>query len=271
MATRSSNQDLENGIKVALDAADTASNVTEEFNSVREQFEVVNIQAKRIYQSVLIIFVSAILAAIISIGAGLLVYYKALGTLRTNSNMAIESLAIFTENVSTLNKSIETVDINTKNQETIKASLNEIKNATEKALNDVSSAEKKYSQAIKIGVQDTERAIKSFAEDTLVDLKSQADLTQVALSEQIKSIQKYFEPEPNTNEDGQIDPGDNIVTYKQVQALENKVDQLIILQKELAATILEMNRVRKVEAQKKAATAKPKSTPKPPVNPLKFP
>ena len=97
MATRSSDKDLENGIQVALDAADTASGVTEEFNSVREQFEVVNIQAKRIYQSVLIIFISAITAAVISIGAGLLMYYKALGTLKTNSNMAVESLAIFTE------------------------------------------------------------------------------------------------------------------------------------------------------------------------------
>ena len=49
MATRAADKDLENGIKVALDAADTASGVTEEFNNVREQFEVVNIQAKRIY------------------------------------------------------------------------------------------------------------------------------------------------------------------------------------------------------------------------------
>mgnify|MGYP000548113951 CR=1 FL=1 len=107
MATRAADKALENGIKVALDAADTASGVTEEFNNVREQFEVVNIQAKRIYQSVLIIFISAIVAAVISLGAGMLMYYKALGTLRTNSNMAIESLAIFTENVSSLDKSVQ--------------------------------------------------------------------------------------------------------------------------------------------------------------------
>ena len=94
MATRSGGKELENGIQVALDAADTASGVTEEFNNVREQFEVVNIQAKRIYQSVLIIFVSAIVAAIISLGAGLLMYYKALGTLRTNSNMALSLIHI---------------------------------------------------------------------------------------------------------------------------------------------------------------------------------
>jgi type III secretory pathway component EscR len=234
MATRSADKDLENGIKVALDAADTASGVTEEFNNVREQFEVVNIQAKRIYQSVLIIFVSAIVAAIISIGAGLLMYYKALGTLRTNSNMAIESLAIFTENVSTLDKSVKTVETNTANQEIIKNSLGDIQSAAEKASKDIAAAERKYNQAIKLSVQDTERVIKEFAETTLVDLKSQSDLTQVQLSEQIQCIQKFFASDPS-EEGEQDDKGDNIVTYKQFLVLENKVDQLIVLQKELAA------------------------------------
>ena len=268
MATRSGGKDLENGIKVALDAADTASGVTEEFNNVREQFEVVNIQAKRIYQSVLIIFVSAIVAAIISIGAGLLMYYKALGTLRTNSNMAIESLAIFTENVSTLDKSVKTVETNTANQEIIKNSLGDIRSAAEKASNDIAAAERKYNQAIKLSVQDTERVIKEFAETTLVDLKTQSDLTQMALSEQIQGIQKFFEPDPS-EDDGEIDGGDNIVTYKQFMVLENKVDQLIVLQKELAANMMEMNRIKQVEAQRKKAT--PKVAKKAPVNPLKFP
>ena len=268
MATRSGDKDLENGIKVALDAADTASGVTEEFNNVREQFEVVNIQAKRIYQSVLIIFVSAIVAAIISIGAGLLMYYKALGTLRTNSNMAIESLAIFTENVSTLDKSVKTVESNTANQEIIKNSLGEIRSAAEKASQDIAAAERKYNQAIKLSVQDTERVIKEFAETTLVDLKTQSDLTQMVLSEQIQGIQKFFEPDPS-EEDGEMDGGDNIVTYKQFMVLENKVDQLIVLQKELAANMMEMNRIKQVEAQRKKAT--PKVAKKAPVNPLKFP
>ena len=268
MATRSGDKDLENGIKVALDAADTASGVTEEFNNVREQFEVVNIQAKRIYQSVLIIFVSAIVAAIISLGAGLLMYYKALGTLRTNSNMAIESLAIFTENVSTLDKSVKTVESNTANQEIIKNSLGEIRSAAEKASQDIAAAERKYNQAIKLSVQDTERVIKEFAETTLVDLKTQSDLTQMVLSEQIQGIQKFFEPDPS-EEDGEMDGGDNIVTYKQFMVLENKVDQLIVLQKELAANMMEMNRIKQVEAQRKKAT--PKVVKKAPVNPLKFP
>jgi type III secretory pathway component EscR len=270
MATRAADKDLENGIKVALDAADTASGVTEEFNNVREQFEVVNIQAKRIYQSVLIIFISAIVAAVISLGAGMLMYYKALGTLRTNSNMAIESLAIFTENVSSLDKSVQTVETNTKNQEVIKNTLEDIRSAAEKASTDIAAAENKYNQAIKLSVQDTERVIKKFAETTLEELKMQSAMSQDSLSEKINEIQKFFTPDVE-DETGEVEPGDNIVTYKQFQALESKVDQVIVLQKELAANMMEMNRIRQVEAQRKKAAAPKIVAKKPPVNPLKFP
>ena len=182
--------------------------------------------------------------------------------------MAIESLAIFTENVSTLDKSVKTVETNTANQEIIKNSLGDIRSAAEKASADIAAAERKYNQAIKLSVKDTERVIKDFAETTLVDLKTQSDLTQMALSEQIQGIQKFFASDPS-EEDGEMDGGDNIVTYKQFMVLENKVDQLIVLQKELAANMMEMNRVKQVEAQRKKAA--PKVAKKPPVNPLKFP
>jgi hypothetical protein len=119
-----------------------------------------------------------------------------------------------------------------------------------------------------LSVQDTERVIKEFAQTTLVDLKSQSDLTQIELSEQIQGIQKFFASDPS-EEGGADDKGDNIVTYKQFLVLETKVDQLIVLQKELAANMMEMNRVKQVAAQRKKAT--PKVVKKPPVNPLKFP
>ena len=271
MATTPSKSDLADSVQIALDAADTATGVTEEFNSIKEQFEVVNIQAKRIHQSVTIIFVSAIAAAVISLAAGLLMYYKSLGTLQTNSNMAIESIAIFTENVSSLDESIKMVETNTQNQEVIKETLAELRGAAEKASADISNADKRYNQAIKMSVQDTERLIQDFAENTLSDLKSQSDASQVALSEQILEIQKFFAPKQE-QEDGAetgVEPEDTLVTLKQFQALEKKVDELIMLQKEIATNVLEMNRVRQAQAKKKASAPKPQPKPKP--NPLKFP
>ena len=198
-------------------------------------------------------------------------YYKSLGTLQTNSNMAIESIAIFTENVSSLDESIKTVETNTQNQETIKQTLADLRSAAEKASDDITNADKRYNQAIKMSVQDTQRLIQDFAETTLNDLKAQSDASQVALSEQILEIQKFFAPKTE-QEDGSdvgVEPEDTLVTVKQFQALEKKVDELIMLQKEIATNVLEINRVRKAQAKKKVAAPKPQPKPKP--NPLKFP
>ena len=198
-------------------------------------------------------------------------YYKSLGTLQTNSNMAIESIAIFTENVSSLDESIKTVETNTQNQETIKQTLADLRSAAEKASDDITNADKRYNQAIKMSVQDTQRLIQDFAETTLNDLKAQSDASQVALSEQILEIQKFFAPKTE-KEDGSdvgVEPEDTLVTVKQFQALEKKVDELIMLQKEIATNVLEINRVRKAQAKKKVAAPKPQPKPKP--NPLKFP
>ena len=124
-------------------------------------------------------------------------------------------MAIFTENVATLDKSVKTIEDNTANQEIIKNSLGEIRTAAEKASEDLSFAERKYNSAIKLTVKDTERAIKDFAETTLTDLKIQSDTTQRA-SEQISEIQKFFTVE-ESDEAGEIEETNNIVTYKQFQ------------------------------------------------------
>ena len=84
-------------------------------------------------------------------------------------------------------------------------------------------------------------------------------------------FQKFFAPKTE-KEDGSdvgVEPEDTLVTVKQFQALEKKVDELIMLQKEIATNVLEINRVRKAQAKKKVAAPKPQPKPKP--NPLKFP
>ena len=265
-ANTTSSDDIQDSIQVALDAADTAAGVTEEFSDLKDQFEVVNIQAKRIYNSVLIIFLSAIVAGVLSLGAALLMYYKTLGTLQTNANVSIEALAIFTENVAKLDKSLETIESNAENQDIIKTSLDSIKSASEKASTDLSGAENRYSKAIKISVKDTENLIKQFATTTLESIQSKNAVTQEQLSNQISNIEQFFQKK--TTEESTVDV-DSIVTYRQFQVLENKVDQLMMLQKELTANILEMNRTAKAAALKRK-TAPKKVVAKPAPNPFKL-
>ena len=270
MASNASKTTVEDSIQVALDAADTAAGVTEEFNTIKEQFEVQNIQAKRIYQSITIIFASSIAAALISLSVGFFMYYKALSTLKTNSNMAIESIAIFSENVGELAKAMKTLESNTANQETIKSTLDALESAALKASEDVSAADARYNNAIKLGITETERVINQFASTTLEELKGQSFEVQTEISNKIAEIQKIFEPVEAEDADASaMQEVDNLVKSSQIEALDTKIDELILLQKDIAAKLLEEKRKAEVQAKVKKTAPKPKATPA--INPLKFP
>ena len=270
MAAKTISKDnIQDSIQVALDAADTAGEVTEEFHNLKEQFEVVNIQANRIYNSVMIIFISSVIAGLVSLGAASVMYYKALGTLKTNSNVSIEALAIFTENVAKLDESMKLVKENTKNQDLIKSTLTDLDITAKQAIDDITGAEVKYSKAVKLTVKEVESLIQQFAVTTLESIQSKTEVTQNKLSQQISNMEKFFLQADESKEASGTN-GNSIVTFKQFQAVENKVDQLIMLQKELTAKIFEMNKAAKSAAKKKALVPK-KSKPKPAPNALKFP
>ena len=105
----------------------------------------------------------------------------------------------------------------------------------------------------------------------LEDLQNQSEASQVAMSEQIAAIESYFAPEATLQDGEELETTEEEtpVTIKDFQVLENKVDELMLLQKEIAANLLEMNRVKKAQAKVKKSA--PKAAPKPKPNPLKFP
>ena len=275
MAKAPSKSTIEESITVALDAADTAATVTEEFNGIKEQFEVVNIQAKRIYQSVLIIFVSSIIAACVSGIAAFTIYFKSLSELDTSNRMAIESIAIFTERVGALETAMATIETNTKNQETIKNTLDTLQDAALKASDDVASADQRYNQAIKIGVTETERLINQFTTSTLSKLSDQVSEDTAELRSLVAEMQKLAEvsPEEAPSQAPEMKPEIDISTPVEADKLDElkvKFDEMLLLQKEIAAKLLEMERKARAPAKTSKATKKPAQTKKA-ENPLKFP
>ena len=275
MAKAPSKSTIEESITVALDAADTAATVTEEFNGIKEQFEVVNIQAKRIYQSVLIIFVSSIIAASVSGIAAFTIYFKSLSELDTSNRMAIESIAIFTERVGALETAMATIDTNTKNQETIKNTLDTLQDAALKASDDVASADQRYNQAIKIGVTETQRLINQFTTSTLSKLSDQVSEDTAELRSLVAEMQKLAEVSPDEapSQAPEMKPEIDISTPIEVDKLDElkvKFDEMLLLQKEIAAKLLEMERKARTPAKTAKVTKKPTQTKKA-ENPLKFP
>jgi hypothetical protein len=140
-----------------------------------------------------------------------------------------------------------------------------------KASEDLSGADMRYNRAIKLGIQETERVIQEFAKNTLADLEVQALASQTELSEQIAQIKAIFTPEVSEDaESGEEAPlNDNIVKASQIEALERKLDEIILLQKEVTAKMLEQ--ARKAEVQQVQAKKAPAKSKKPAANPLKFP
>jgi len=275
MAKAPSKSTIEESITVALDAADTAATVTEEFNGIKEQFEVVNIQAKRIYQSVLIIFVSSIIAASVSGIAAFTIYFKSLSELDTSNRMAIESIAIFTERVGALETAMATIETNTKNQETIQNTLDTLQDAALKASDDVASADQRYNQAIKIGVTETERLINQFTTSTLSKLSDQVNEDTAELRSLVAEMQKLAEisPDEAPSQAPEMKPEIDVSTPVEVGKLDDlkvKFDEMLLLQKEIAAKLLEMERKARAPAKTSKATKKPAQTKKA-ENPLKFP
>ena len=275
MAKAPSKSTIEESITVALDAADTAATVTEEFNGIKEQFEVVNIQAKRIYQSVLIIFMSSIIAACVSGIAAFTIYFKSLSELDTSNRMSIESIAIFTERVGALEAAMATIDTNTKNQETIKNTLDTLQDAALKASDDVASADQRYNQAIKIGVTETERLINQFTTSTLSKLSDQVTEDTAELRTLVAEMQKLAEVSPDEvqNQAPEMKPEIDIsapIEVGKLDELKVKFDEMLLLQKEIAAKLLEMERKARTPAKTSKVTKKPAQTKKA-ENPLKFP
>ena len=80
-------------------------------------------------------------------------------------------------------------------------------------------------------------------------------------------MEKFF-VQADADEDETGSDGNSIVTFKQVQALEDKVNKLLEMQQKVSAEIFEMNKLAKLAAKKKVVKKKrvPKATP----NPLKF-
>lgn len=93
---------VEEGIKIALDAADAATNVTDEFARIKQDYSSVEDEVKKLYRNAAIIFASSAVASLIAIIVASMMYYRTIEAMETSNNTSLEALVIFAENVDKL-------------------------------------------------------------------------------------------------------------------------------------------------------------------------
>ena len=98
-------------IKLALDAADAATDVTTEYNRVKRDHRNLEASVKQIHRYTTIIFSVSIGTAILAILLTSILYFRSLSELSVMTNTSKEALVVFAENVENVDGSLSSYEI----------------------------------------------------------------------------------------------------------------------------------------------------------------
>ena len=107
---------VQESIKLALDAADAATDVTSEFNKIRKANAILEGKVKQIHKYTTVVFVSSIMSGLIVVAVSAFLFMQASDKLSNMTETSREALVVFAENVDGVNSSLQNLDIAIKKQ-----------------------------------------------------------------------------------------------------------------------------------------------------------
>jgi len=262
---------IEESIKIALDAADAATNVTDEFAQIAKNYSAVEDKVKKMHKNSTIVFVSSAAASLIAVLVASMMYYRTMETMETSNNTSLEALVIFAENVDKLSMATSALETALDEQD----QLLETTVAANETLERIEKQQELGALVTRDGLVDisakNEASVSKISSEVLekidVDLASQTE-TIAAAMEKIERAQSELKLAIMGLDGSKIDGG------AAKPEMVNKVEAILMLQREISAKITAMNspapRTRKAAPAPKAKAVK--SQPKPRADdPITFP
>ena len=108
---------VQESIKLALDAADAATDVTSEYSQVKRDHKKLEKKVSQIHRYTTITFVSAISAAVIALAFSATLYFKSISELKLMTSTNRQGLIVFSENIETLNTVLAELKVSLSKQE----------------------------------------------------------------------------------------------------------------------------------------------------------
>ena len=108
---------VQESIKLALDAADAATDVTSEYSQVKREHKKLESKVSQIHRYTTITFISAISAALIAMAFSATLYFKSISQLKLMTSTNREGLIVFSENIERLNTVLAELQISLLKQE----------------------------------------------------------------------------------------------------------------------------------------------------------
>jgi len=107
---------VQESIKLALDAADAATDVTSEYNKVRKAHAILESKVKQIHKYTTVVFVSSIVSGLIVVTISAFLFMQGSDKLNNMTETSREALVVFAENVDGVNTSLKNLNIAIKKQ-----------------------------------------------------------------------------------------------------------------------------------------------------------
>ena len=191
---------VQESIKIALDAADAATDVTAEYKRIKNEYIKTEQKMKEIHKYTTIIFSSSIATAVIAIILTGLLYFKSLSELEEMTGTSREALVVFAENVENVNKAVE-------NMNSSLARHTDLLNASEEVkikMNELSDAILNNDKKLMINLSKEIANLSSILSDSLKDEtqkigKSIQESNIVTSSKINKEIKKIIETSKKNN------------------------------------------------------------------------
>ena len=194
---------IEESIKIALDAADAATDVTSEYNKVKREHKKLETKVKQIHRYTTIIFGSSMIAAIVAMIFSSVLYFRSMSDLGVMTTTNREALVIFAENVDDLKDNVKALSVAMESQVALEKQnavlveeLSSLRKEIAVATNALATRVLEQNQGLQeIMTKNTEQAVNIFAdriaksfEVRVNQLNKEIELYQKQLLDSLKSI-----------------------------------------------------------------------------------
>ena len=110
---------VQESIKIALDAADAATDVTSEYNKTKREHKKLEASVKSVHRFSIIIFASSMVAAVAALLFAGMIYFRTMSELSTMTTTSREALVVFAENVEGVNDALDKMKVALDTQKTL--------------------------------------------------------------------------------------------------------------------------------------------------------
>ncbi len=184
---------MQESIKIALDAADAATDVTSEYKRMKNEYIKAEQKVKEIHKYTTIIFSASIGTAIVSILLIGLLYFKSLSELEDMTNTSREALVVFAENVDSVNQAVTNMNQSLeKHSDLVNANL-EIKNKLSMLMDAIDKNDKQLMVSLSKEVTNLSREISSSLKAETTKLNQNIQESDVVTSAKVnKAVDKIL-------------------------------------------------------------------------------